>query len=262
MNIIYRIYEVNNWYFDNKVLITQDVCNTESLDDFKKMMRCMYGEDLKFRLSKNSKNGDIICTIISTNCYNPEKYLGMEEHKCTQCSKVFKITPNLRNEHQLSSSQVYNLKKLNPNYVEENNPSNKLFCSLNCLKTWYENEEKNILALNEKLDYLPIEWQSRNDWSTKGYIYKIRKKSSGEFYIGQSNALPVFRWSQHLKTNRFPLENITDYCFEVLEVVEDLKQLNKRESYWINKTYNMNPSKCLNKIIPSTCMKEKIDLED
>lgn len=34
MNIIYRIYEVNNWYFDNKVLITQDVCNTESLDDF------------------------------------------------------------------------------------------------------------------------------------------------------------------------------------------------------------------------------------
>lgn len=79
-----------------------------------------------------------------------------------------------------------------------------------------------------------------------GYIYKISKKSTGEFYIGQTMYAPVFRWGQHLKTERFPIENITDYQFEVIEIVPPGCNILEREKYWIQKFYKDNPEKSLN----------------
>lgn len=68
-----------------------------------------------------------------------------------------------------------------------------------------------------------------------GYIYKISKKSTGEFYIGQTMYAPVFRWGQHLKTERFPIKNITDYKFEVIEIVPKTENILEREKYYIQK---------------------------
>lgn len=79
-----------------------------------------------------------------------------------------------------------------------------------------------------------------------GYIYKISKKSTGEFYIGQTVYAPIFRWGQHLKTDRFPINNIIDYQFEVLEIVPKDVNILEREKYYIQKYYKENPEKSLN----------------
>lgn len=57
---------------------------------------------------------------------------------------------------------------------------------------------------------------------------------------------PVFRWGQHLKTERFPIENIIDYQFEVIEIVPPGCNILEREKYWIQKFYKDNPEKSLN----------------
>lgn len=79
-----------------------------------------------------------------------------------------------------------------------------------------------------------------------GYIYKITKKSTGEFYVGQTQYAPVFRWGQHLKTKRFPIANILDYKFEVLEIVPKGENILEREKHYIQLLYRENPKKSLN----------------
>ena len=85
-----------------------------------------------------------------------------------------------------------------------------------------------------------------------GYIYMISKKSTKEFYVGQSKYVPIFRWGQHLRTERFSIDKINDYVFEVLEIIPNYSNetLNAREAYWINKKRNENPELSLNIIIP------------
>ena len=79
-----------------------------------------------------------------------------------------------------------------------------------------------------------------------GYIYKITKKSTGEFYVGKTIYAPIWRWGQHLKTERFPIEKITDYKFEVLEIVPKNENILVREKHYIQKFYKENPKKSLN----------------
>lgn len=79
-----------------------------------------------------------------------------------------------------------------------------------------------------------------------GYIYKITKKSTGEFYVGQTIYAPVFRWGQHLKTDRFPIKDIIDYQFEVIEIVPQSENILEREKFHIQRCYRENPEKSLN----------------
>ena len=79
-----------------------------------------------------------------------------------------------------------------------------------------------------------------------GYIYKISKKSTNEFYVGKTIYVPVFRWGQHLKTERFPLNKIDDYNFEILEIVKTGDDLSKREDFWIHECFKLDPDKSLN----------------
>ena len=117
------------------------------------------------------------------------------------------------------------------------------FCSHKC-KQVYESRERNKIRPNDDEEF----YITKDMFSGKvsGYIYKISKKSTGEFYIGQTMYAPVFRWGQHLKTERFPIENITDYRFEVIEIVPLGCNILEREKYWIQKFYRDNPEKSLN----------------
>ena len=92
-----------------------------------------------------------------------------------------------------------------------------------------------------------------------GYIYKITKKSSDEFYVGQTIYNPVFRWGQHLNTERFPLSDICDYKFEVLEIVPKGKNILEREKYYIQKLYKENPQKSLNIMCTAGLIEPEID---
>lgn len=95
-----------------------------------------------------------------------------------------------------------------------------------------------------------------------GYIYKISKKSTGEFYIGQTMYAPVFRWGQHLKTERFPIKNITDYKFEVIEIVPKTENILEREKYYIQKFYKENPEKSLNIMCTANINTEQIQFDE
>lgn len=95
-----------------------------------------------------------------------------------------------------------------------------------------------------------------------GYIYKISKKSTDEFYIGQTMYAPVFRWGQHLKTERFPIKNITDYKFEVIEIVPKTENILEREKYYIQKFYKENPEKSLNIMCTANLNPEQLQFEE
>ena len=130
-----------------------------------------------------------------------------------------------------------------------------VFCSEACKTQKTEELKKEFNQYNEEHDLLPEFYVNQNTFSSCfgfGYIYKITKKSTGEFYVGQTKYNPIFRWWQHLTTERFNVSNIDDYIFEVIEVVkkESREQLLAREAYWINHEAEKCPEKSLNRQFP------------
>ena len=198
-------------------------------------------------------------TIISENCYNTEQYLITNDYRCSNCGRNFKS-----NERFLKKfARTYSLKsKCEQLYNDKKREiESMVFC---CEKCRYEKEDeveeefKEFVRVNDPMGET---WVNRDDFKEfeNGFIYKITKKSTGEFYVGQTKYAPIFRWGEHLKTNRFPLQNIIDYKFETLEIVKKDK-LFEREAYWINKCRNENPSLSLNIQIPKEKQPNLFDL--
>lgn len=76
-------------------------------------------------------------------------------------------------------------------------------------------------------------------------IYKITNRTTGQCYIGQTIQSFTLRWWQHIKWGKTDCKfhkamqesKITDWIFEVIEIIESKDKLNDREGYWI-KFYN------------------------
>ena len=74
-------------------------------------------------------------------------------------------------------------------------------------------------------------------------IYKITQKSTGKSYVGKTIGNPFHRAYQHFFAKEMftPLQKeiyrstISDWTFEILEVVQTDKKLHEREIFWINK---------------------------
>lgn len=249
MNIIYRVYEKDSNPFGDTIL-NQEVCMCNDREHFKEIMRSMYGNDIKFANSKKLPIGSKYIVIISEDCYNAEEYLAIEECTCACCGKKFKTIP--KNRIKIWSTRdldniCHELMLSRASEIE-----NMRFCS-NACKTRKESELKDeFKAFADDHDLLPETYISRESFSYNcGYIYKITKRSTGEFYIGQTKYAPIFRWGQHLKTDRFKIDNIDDYVFEVIEKVEnDNLVLHTKEAYYINKYKKEFPELCLNNQIP------------
>lgn len=257
MEIIYRVYEIlankKRKYDDNKRIIDQNVCLCNSRDHFKEIMKSMYGEDITFRNSSSLPVGSIFISIISEDVYNTAEYVIVNDYTCSYCNKHFKA-----NKRLLRTGDCWSFSKLK--YIsstfyqhQKEEIINYTFCSSTCL----EKKAKELANLfNKRLEELgeaSDEWIVKQDFvslSSSGYIYKITKRSTGEQYVGQSTYVPMFRWMQHLRTDRFPIKKLDDYIFEIVEVVNDLDELNNKEAYWINKCKNELGDKCLNKQIP------------
>lgn len=261
MEIIYRVYEIieyeeelwngNKRNVKDKIMLDQTICCCNSREHFKEIMRDMYSpEKVHFANSKKLVVGDIYINIISEDCYNTEQYFILQDYKCSCCGREFKT-----NEKSLKKFySMYSFKSAcKEKYLaSEDEINNMVFCSNYCM----DKKEKQIVndfkEFAKNNDLLQENFISKESFSkyTSGYIYMISKKSTNEFYVGQSRYVPIFRWGQHLLTDRFKLENIDDYKFEVLEIVNDMKLINEREAYWINKKRNENPSLSLNIMIP------------
>lgn len=109
----------------------------------------------------------------------------------------------------------------------------KKYCSSEC--------ETRATELNRVNEFI-----SGGDWSTNiPVIYKITDKRNDKCYIGQTKQSFTLRWWQHIKWGTSDCKfhkamqesEVTDWAFEVIEVVSDTSLLNERESFYIEK-YN------------------------
>ncbi len=266
MKIIYRIYEKldmreqNEWgYFDDKKIISQEVCLANSREEFKKIITELYSpEPIYFANSKKRKVGDLICIIISDNAYDAERYLLVKDYECENCKRKFKATQ--KTVANFSEWDLRNFKDIcEEKYLTmENEIIGMSFCCRYCYHAIKDKINKELKEYAYDNDLTCNSWITKDSFSSisDGFIYMISKKSTGEFYVGQTRYVPIFRWGQHLLTKRFKIENIEDYVFEVLEVC-DKEELNYKEAYWINKKRDENSHLSLNKFIPK--YKEEIE---
>lgn len=269
VEIVYRIYEVadektakknaeKDFEFDlyssisksqnNELVMDCLIC--ESREEFKKIIKDEYGNGISFRYSRKLRPGDLYCVIIGEHCYSTEKYFNKVTFTCDCCGAT--VETYYGKPIHFSDYEVRNYFYGIEDYAE------KRFCSHKC-KQVYESRERNKIRPNDDEEF----YITKDMFSEKvsGYIYKISKKSTGEFYIGQTMYAPVFRWGQHLKTERFPIENITDYQFEVIEIVPLGCNILEREKYWIQKFYRDNPEKSLNIMCTANMSLANIDLD-
>lgn len=264
MNFIYRIYEVSKSIYDMRVdnILNQEVMITESRETFKENIRTLY-PNVRFANNGKLKEGDIYCIIISDNCFNAAEHLAVKDYECDHCKKTFKSNEKLLNKYY--SVYEFKTKRVTADVLKEYEARIKdmHFCSKECLLNHKSDvitmlEEETLNRHDNDKDFTPDIFITRHtfDKTTNGagYIYKISKKSTKEFYVGQTSYVPIYRWGQHLLTERFDIHNIDDYIFEILEVIKNNKKLNERERYWINKCRDENPSLSLNIMIP----KEKV----
>ena len=249
VEIIYRIYEVVDnerqleesnpllgLSYNREVVMDCKIC--ESRDHFKELIREEYGENIAFRNSKKLNAGDLYCIIIAEHCYNTERYFNRIEYTCACCGG--KVTGFIDKSERLDNYEVRNYLC---NQIDKY--SDLRFCSYKCKQHFLDKERKKCMDDGLVDESFITERDFVRD-NIVGYIYKITKKSTGEFYIGQTMYLPIFRWGQHLKTDRFPMDKITDYQFEVIEIVPQGVNILEREKFYIQKYYKENPEKSLN----------------
>lgn len=254
LEIIYRIYQVadeeqtlknvendlNMHLYSSEsksrnTEIVMDCMIADSREQFKEIIRDTYGADTPFRYSKKLKPGDVYCIIIGEHCYNTEKYFRKVEYDCALCGSHV-VTYGGYDVSLYNSELKYELF----NMLEL---KDKKFCSNRCKEEWKRQQLKTL-----KPDEDTHFFVTRDMFSEKiaGYIYKITKKSTGEFYVGQTQYAPMFRWAEHMKTDRFPIKNVSDYMFEVIEIVPITENLLDREKYWIQTCFKENPDLSLN----------------
>ena len=270
LEVIYRIYEVadeetaaknreNDLGFglfsstskaeNTEILMDCLIC--DSREQFKEIIKEQYGQAIAFRYSKKLKAGALYCVIIGEHCYNAERYFNKVTFTCDCCGA--KVETYYGNAIHFDDFEIRNELYGIDEYA------NKRFCCNKC-KQVYEKRERTKLRPDDEQEFYIQRDMFTEDIS--GYIYKISKKSTGEFYIGQTMYAPVFRWGQHLKTDRFPIENITDYKFEVIEIVPKTENILKREKYYIQKFYKENPEKSLNIMCTANLNPEQLQFDE
>lgn len=256
LEVIYRIYEVLDknatpdytglqYYGCSNKEIVMDCKIVDNREQFKSIIKEEYGNDIKFRNSKNLKPGDLYCIIIGEHCYNTENYFVKITSKCSYCGcKLEGYFKPIRFDNYELDRQLYGIDK--ELYDKE------MFCSHTCKNNRLNYLKEKLSKDTDRLENADI-WVDKSLFSESqssnkiiGYIYKITKRSTGEFYIGETTYVPIFRWGQHLITERFPLSNIEDYIFEVIDTVYEGTNIFDVESKYIKEYYNKYPDLSLN----------------
>lgn len=254
LEILYRIYEVADEETQKQNLekdlgfglfhstskarnieLLMDCILCESRDHFKEIIKSAYGENISFRYSKKLKAGELYCIIIGEHCYDPERYFNKVTFQCDYCGATV--------ETYFGKPICFGGYEIQHSFFNIQEYADKRFCSHKCKNSYEARERRNLKPDDEQEFYIQRDMFTEN---VSGYIYKITKKTTGEFYVGQTIYAPVFRWGQHLKTDRFPIKNITDYKFEVLEIVPKSENILEREKHYIQLHYKENPEKSLN----------------
>ena len=271
LEILYRIYEVadeeaaqRNLESDREFGLfssTSKAENTELVMDckvcdtreqFKDLIKAEYGDDIAFAYRKSKlKPGDLYCIIIGEHCYDTERYFNKITFTCDCCGTT--VTTYIKRPICFEDWTIRNILYGIEEYKD------KRFCSDKC-KQLYLDRERHKLCPDEEREFF-VSRDMFTEANIAGYIYKISKQSTGEFYVGQTIYVPIFRWGQHLKTERFDIKNILDYQFEVIEIVPKGENILEREKYWIQKLYLENPEKSLNILCTANLNPNQLCLE-
>lgn len=254
LEIIYRIYEVadeetalrnldkdlefglySSTSKSQNIELLMDCMICDSREHFKEIIRSEYGENISFRYSKKLKSGDLYCIIVGEHCYNTERYFNKVTFTCDCCGATI--------ETYYGKAIYFSDYEIRNNFYNIQEYADKRFCCYKCKQVYEERVKRELRPDDEQEFFIKKDMFTEN---IAGYIYLITKKSTGEFYVGQTAYAPVFRWGQHLKTERFPIKQIKDYKFEVLEIVPKSENILDREKYWIQTLYKENPDKSLN----------------
>lgn len=259
LEVIYRIYEVVGEEEQNKILeslrqeseyayIPTDIDRRELLMDcivcddrehFKSIIRSSYGDSIKFSRSRRMKSGDLYCIIIGEHCYNTERYFNKVTFKCDHCGG--EVTTYFNRPITITDYEIRNYLYGMDEFLS------KRFCSQWCKDNFIKMTKHTLAPGDEDHFWVTREgFDKIQDEEVIGYIYKITKKSTNEFYIGQTQYVPVFRWGEHLHTERFPLDRIEDYQFEVLKTVRRGQNILEIEKQYIQSYYKEDPEHSLN----------------
>lgn len=251
LEVLYRIYQVpeesqqksideiafgfySSTSRNSNIELLMDVIICDTRDEFKSIIRDTYG-NIPFAYSKKLQPGDMYCIIIGEHAYSATKYFNRIEFECDNCHShvtTYYDRPIAFSEHEIKWD-LYNIDEYR----------SKRFCCTRCMSE-YKEREKRTLQPEEGTEFFVTRDMFTSNIS--GYIYKITKKSTQQFYVGQTRYAPMFRWAEHLKTDRFPISNIEDYQYEVLEIVPKGTNILERETYWIQSLYKENPDLSLN----------------
>lgn len=258
LEIIYRIYEVLDkhsidfqnrqelqFYGSSEKELLMDCKICDNRDQFKSLIREEYGDAIRFRNSKNLKPGDLFCVIIGEHCYNTENYFVKIKTNCSYCNcQLEGYFKPLRFDNYELDRLLYG--------VDKNIHDKEMFCSYTCKNNRLNYLEEELNKNKDKIEEANV-WidksmftESQSKSKIVGYIYKITKRSTGEFYIGETTYVPIFRWGQHLLTERFNITNIEDYIFEVIDTVYEGTNIFEVESKYIKEYYNKYPKLSLN----------------
>lgn len=256
----YRIYEVTDdidnmnysFYGDreiNRKLIDNGYIIAKNRDEFKEILRVNY-PDIHFGRKKNSDIGYQYVSVIYHSKYELYKS-QMISYKCDNCYKEINTDYFNLNIHLVNCGLWIGIGKQTDKKYN--------FCCDDCRNQYEQKLRAEETAKNGDM-YVDVyvDKSSFNEYSD-GFIYKITKKSTGEFYIGQTRYVPMYRWMQHLKTERFSMKNIIDYIFEIIETCP-INMLNERESHYIN-MYKTDPLN-LNVMIPKDKKQLSLEFED
>lgn len=234
----YGMYSSISKVMNEEVLESVMICDDR--EHFKNSIRDIWGKDIKFTYSKKLQPNDHYCVIVGDHCWDTENHFNKVEFECANCKS--KVTTYIKKYIRLSNWDIQNYLYNIDEY------KNKNFCCEKCKYDFLESEKKKLQAERND-DVNTAMWVTQSMFHREdiaGYIYKISKKSTGEFYVGQTCHIPIFRWGQHLKTYRFPEDKIDDYIFEVLEVVPKDKNILDVEKEYIQECYKKDPEKSLN----------------
>lgn len=220
---------------DRNFEVLMDCLICDSREQFKEIIRDTYGENIPFSYSKKLEPGRLYCIIIGEHCYNSEQYFTKVEYKCDYCGC---------NVSTVANKHIYiHDWELRNDLFNIDEYRKKHFCSNKCKQNFIAEEKRNLSPGDDTEFFI-----SKDMFTEKinGYIYKITKQSTGEFYIGQTRYAPVFRWGQHLKTTRFDIKNILDYTFETIHIVNLNENILDVEKSFIEEYSKKYPTLCLN----------------
>ena len=182
MNIIYRVYEKGDgasgfWgNYDN--ILNQEVCICNDREQFKDIMRSMYGPDIAFRNSKKLPLGTPYIVIISENCYDAENYVSVMDYKCPCCDREFKAIPKMI--IKFHNYELSDISRLCPElYLQRASElENMTFCCNACKEKKFNELKDEFKSYSDKNNLVPETFIDKNTFLSaynSGYIYKMTK---------------------------------------------------------------------------------------